>query len=187
MKPTWYPDARFAACAQIRAEHEVKKTRPVRRVSKSAGVGIYAASAAASASSAAVLRRSLSSRTAQPMCARLCRRIPSDPRQHVRSGQSRAGQHLAPIARARPTRDLFGSVAVFLVVSNRVIQRGQNHGGKQLTRRWPCSKLNAVPSTKSRISSSFYSCSCLFWRGALMTRSDRFGYTLSNISLCDCA
>ena len=34
---------------------------------------------------------------------------------------ARAGQHFAPVARARPTGDLFGPVAVFLVISDGVI------------------------------------------------------------------
>jgi len=45
-----------------------------------------------------------------------------------------AGQHLTAIARARPAGDLLGTIAVFLVVGDCVVQRGQDDRREQFAR-----------------------------------------------------
>ncbi len=45
----------------------------------------------------------------------------------------RAGQHFATIARASPTGNLFRTVAILLVISDGIIQRGQYNSRKKFT------------------------------------------------------
>jgi DNA-binding transcriptional LysR family regulator len=78
-----------------------------------------------------------------------------------------AAQHFAPIARTRPARDLIRTVAVFLVIGNRVIEGSKDHCREEFPRPLTLFEVEggAINEIPHFVVLCLY-CSCIFRRGA---------------------
>ena len=79
-----------------------------------------------------------------------------------------AGQNLAPVARTCPACDLFGAVAILLVVGNGIIQGGQNDGSKKLAGALTLLVVECGAVDEVCHGLSCY-CSCVSWGSVNMT------------------